>query len=398
MRKIGITLLFCTALLFADDHSIAVLDFTGEGVHSEELKSLSAQFRIELLKMDTLRVLDYEEMSATLSRAGYEYPSCPTLSCGVIVSMLLEQEWMAKAHIAKVGDAYMVEAHLIDSETGRIINVVTYDKEISLEGLTTRGMHNVAELLLSTRIPMEVHQRQNLVYIKTKPTGAMVRVGRDTLSGKTPMALNRVLVESRPMLLLKDGYEPYRVSQLPDDHSDILYVELQHRVPQIGHLVFAEAMPEGIVIISSDGEDRFLVEENATEFNNLSAGTYHLESGNHIILNGAFRIRHRRTTQIDPEIHLISDIEKERDRYKKKRNIIIGLIGTSLAYRTYLSVGSESIYKEYGSDLQKGDSRHKQIESMDKQKPVFDVISGGLVFPIIYYHVKYLQMKRWLLQ
>ena len=166
MRKICTTLLIFSAILNADDHSIAVLDFSGEGVHEEELKSLSAKFRIELLKVDTLRVLNYNDMRKTLSDVGYEDPSCLTLSCGVIVSMLLEQEWLAKAHIAKVGDAFMVEAHLFDSKTGRVINVVTYDKEISLEGLQTRGMHNVAELLLSTRIPLEVHQRQkNLVLI-----------------------------------------------------------------------------------------------------------------------------------------------------------------------------------------------------------------------------------------
>ena len=398
MRKICTTLLIFSTILNADDHSIAVLDFSGEGIHEEELKSLSAKFRIELLKVDTLRVLNYNDMRKTLSDVGYEDPYCLTLSCGVIVSMLLEQEWLAKAHITKVGNAYIVEAHLFDSETGRVINVVTYDKEISLEGLQTRGMHNVAELLLSTRIPLEVHQRQNLVYIKTKPRGAMVRVGREKLSGKTPMALNRVLVESRPIIIIKDGYQPFRVKQLPEDHSDILYVELEHSVPQIGHLAFAKPIPEGIIIVSSDGEDRFLVEENAISFNDLSAGTYHLESGNHIINRGHFRIRHRRTTQIEPQIYLISDIEKDRDQYKKKRNIVMGLLGASLGYRAYLSNESESIYKKYGSNLDQGDSRHKQIESMDKQKPIFDVISAGLLFPIIYYQVKYLQMNRWLLQ
>jgi hypothetical protein len=57
--------------------------------------------------------------------------------------------------------------------------VVTYDHELSIEGLRTRGMHNVAELLMSSRVPMEVHRRQNLVYIKSNPSGAMVRVGND---------------------------------------------------------------------------------------------------------------------------------------------------------------------------------------------------------------------------
>ena len=398
MRKICITLLFFTALLSADDHTIAVLDFTGESIHSDELRSLSAQFRIELLKMDTLRVLDYDEMRKTLSIAGYETPSCPTLSCGVIVSMLLEQEWLANAHIVKIGDAYIVEAQLFDTETGRVINVINYDKEISLDGLKTRGMHNVAELLLSTRIPLEVHQRQNLVYIKTKPSGAMVRVGRDTLSGQTPMALDRVLVESRPIIIMKEGYESFRVNQLPDDESDILYIELQHRVPQIGQLVFANPIPKGIVIVSEDGKDRFLIEENAVAFADLPAGDYTLQSSKHIINKGNFRVRHRRTTQIDPEIFLISDIKRNIESYKKRRNITIGLMATSIGYRTYLTLQSDNLYKKYSNELQEGDSRHQLIKSMDNQKPIFDILSISLTFSSFYYHLKYTELKKSLIK
>ena len=348
--------------------------------------------------MDTLRVMDYEDMLLILETSGYESPSCNTVACAVIASMLLDQEWLVSAHIAKIGDVFVIEARLFDSHTGRVINVATYDYELSLEGLETRGMHNLAEILLSTRIPMEVHKRQNLLYIKTKPSGAMVRVGKDTLSGNTPMALDRVLVESRPIIILKNGFQPFIVKQLPEDISDILYIELQHLVPQIGHLSFADPVPEGLVIVSSDGDDRFLVEEGAIEFNELDAGQYHLESGDFIIHKGEFRIRHRRTTQIDPDIYRISDIEKERDRYKLKRNLMIGVLSITVGYRGYLYFESEKIYDQYGSKIEEGDSRHQKIEELDKQKPIFDGLSIAMVFPIIYYHAKYLQMERWLNQ
>ena len=38
----------------------------------------------------------------------------------------------------------------------------------------------------------------------------------------------------------------------------------------------------------------------------------------------------------------------------------------------------------------------KQIENIDNQKPFFDVLSSATVFPIIYFHAKYLEMERWL--
>ena len=156
-----------TAYLFADDHTISVLDFTGEGVVDTELQSLSERFRVELLRQDTLKVMDYGDMNQILSIAGYDDPKCSTIECAVISSMLLDTEWMATIHIAKIGDVFMTEGRLYESKTGRVINVVTYDHELSLEGLKTRGMHNLAEMLMSTRVPMEVHERQNLVYIKT---------------------------------------------------------------------------------------------------------------------------------------------------------------------------------------------------------------------------------------
>lgn len=394
---LSLLFLYPTSLI-ADDHTIGVLDFSGEGIHEEELKSLSAQFRKELLKMDTLRVLDYDDMLATLSQAGYERPTCTTLSCGVIVSMLLEQDWMVNANISKIGEVFIVEAYLFDAETGRVVNFVTYDNEISLTGLISRGMHNVAELLLSTRVPLEVHQRQNLVYIKTKPAGALVRVGNDTLTGKTPMALDRVFIESRPILILKDGFEPYKVDQLPEDYSDVLYYELQHRVPQIGQLVFANPIPKGIVIVSEDGKDRFLIEENAVAFADLPAGDYTLQSSKHIINKGNFRVRHRRTTQIDPEIFLISDIKRNIESYKKRRNITIGLMATSIGYRTYLTLQSDNLYKKYSNELQEGDSRHQLIKSMDNQKPIFDILSISLTFSSFYYHLKYTELKKSLIK
>ena len=385
-----------TAYLFADDHTISVLDFTGEGVADTELQSLSELFRVELLRQDTLKVMDYGDMNELLSIAGYDDLKCSTIECAVISAMLLDTEWMATIHIAKIGDVFLTEGRLYASKTGRVINVVMYDHELSLEGLKTRGMHNLAEMLMSTRVPMEVHERQDLVYIKTKPAGAMVRVGRDTLGGFTPMALDRVVVESRPIILLKKGFEPYRLKHLPADESDIIYVELQHLVPPIGDIAFEAPVPKGIVIVSANGASRFLVEEGAIEYEKLDAGSYHLESGQYIIHNGDFRIRHRRTTHVNPQFHNILLIEKDRDKYKFKRNLLIGSLVITAGYRGYLQYESAKIYKSYGSEILEGDANHKQIEAIDQLKPIMDGISVFTIFPIIYYHGKYLQMKRWL--
>ena len=396
MRKIVLLFVFISSIILADDHTVAVIDFTGEGVHTDELKSLATQFRMELLKMDTLRVLNYDDMMETLTIYGYESSTCNSIDCGVIQSMLLDQEWMISVHIAKIGDVYVCEGRLYDSKTGRVINVAVYDHELSLETLSDRGMHNLAELVMSKRIPIEVHQRKNLVYIKTEPDGAKVRVGKDTLNGETPIALDRVVVESRPVILLKKGFNPYKIKSLPPDNSDIIFIKLEHQVPQIGDVAFNKPVPGGISISSADGDLNFLIDEGSVLFENLDAGEYKLQSEQFIIHNEKFKISHARTTLIKPIFRNIKEIQLKSEYFKRNRNIMLASIGVGLLYRTYLYFASENLYSKYGATVDDGDSRHKKIEDYDRLKPATDIVTGFMVFPIIYYHSKHMQMERWL--
>ena len=254
MRNIILSLLLSSFIL-ADDHSIAVLDFSGENIHRDELKALSAVFRTELLQMDTLRVLDYSDMSDILIGYGSSL-SCPSLECAVIASMLLNQEWLVDAHVSKIGDVFLIEARLIESSSGRVINAVSYDYDLTIEGLYTRGMHNLSEIVMSKRIPLEIHNRQDLVYFKTNPSDALIRVGADILNGKTPLAIDRVVVESRPIVVFKEDYEPFRVKQLPEDDSDIIYIELKLKTPKVGNVVFKEPIPIVKIELKDAGDAR----------------------------------------------------------------------------------------------------------------------------------------------
>ena len=77
---------------------------------------------------------------------------------------------------------------------------------------------------------------------------------------------------------------------------------------------------------------------------------------------------------------------------------MIGLLAVSGGYLGYLQYESDNIYKKYGDDISEGEIRHTRIEELDQLKPIFGGISIFTVFPVIYYHAKYLQMKRWLRQ
>ena len=394
MRNIILSLFLFSSLL-ADDHTIAVLDFSGENIHKDELKNLSAVFRTELLQMDTLRVLNYDDMSDVLIDYG-NTTSCSSLECAVIASMLLDQEWLVSAHVSKIGDVFLIEARLIESSTGRVINAVSYDYDLSIEGLYTRGMHNLSDLVMSKRIPLEIHKRQNLVYFKTNPTGAMVRVGNDTLSGTTPLAVDRVVVESRPIVVFKDHYKPFRVERLQDDDSDIIFIKLKLKVPKIGNVVFKEPVPDDISINSSIDNSVLLIDEGNDRIDNLPAGNYRLVSDTYVIKNNSFTIKHRRTTKSSPVYYPIKEIVDKKSFYLKRRNIYLQILGGGLTYRSFITIRSSYLYNQYTANSDNADKRHRTIDNLDNQKPILDVFSSLTIFPIVYYHAKFLEMERWL--
>ena len=394
MKNLILSLCF-TSLVFSQDHSVAVLDFSGENIHQDELIQLSAVFRTELLRMDTLRVMDYDDMSKILLDYGYKTPTCGSIECNIVSSILLDQEWLITAHVSKIGDVFLIEARLIDSQAGRVINAVSYDFEQSLEGLYTRGMHNLSELVMSKRIPLEVHQRQNLVYFKTNPSSAKVRVGKDTLNGQTPLAIDRVVVESRPIILFKDGYQPFKINQLPEDNSDVIFIDLMLKTPKEGSVVFNKPIPADVVIVEMDG-NQLLIEEGDTRYDRLPVGYYKLDSELYVIRNNEFRIQHRRTTKSSPTFFPKREIQLKSEFFLKRRNLYLKIIGGGLLYRSFLTGYSSYLYSQYSTNTDKADERHRRIDNLDSQKPIIDVLSTAIVFPAIYYQAKHLEMERWL--
>ena len=164
----------------------------------------------------------------------------------------------------------------------------------------TRGMHNLSEIVMSKRIPLEIHKRQNLVYFKTNPSDAMIRVGKDTLSGTTPLAIDRVVVESRPIIVFKNNYEPFRIKQLPNDDSDIIYIDLKLKSPKIGNVIFKDPVPEDIAIASNVDNSILLINEGSSRFNDLPVGNYKLVSDSYVIRNNTFVIKSKTTTKSSP--------------------------------------------------------------------------------------------------
>ena len=204
------------------------------------------------------------------------------------------------------------------------------------------------------------------------------------------------MVESRPIIVFKNDYEPFKVIQLPSDDSDIIYIDLKLKSPKIGNVVFKDPVPKDIAIASNVDNSILLIDEGKRRFDNLPVGTYKLVSDTYVVRNNIFVIKSKRTTKSSPSYFTINEITEKRDYYLKQRRLYLQIFGGGIAYRSFITIWSSYLYNQYSSDIDKADERHKKIENLDNQKPVFDVLSGIAVFPIIFYHAKFLEMERWL--
>ena len=149
---------------------------------------------------------------------------------------------------------------------------------------------------------------------------------------------------------------------------------------KIGNVVFKEPVPNDISISTEDGKSMLLIDEGEQRFNDLPVGSYKLVSDSYVVRNNTFKIKHRRTTKSSPDYYTIKDITDKRDYYLNRRKLYLQMLAAGVSYRSYLGLRSSYLYDQYSKNTEKADERHRKIENIDKQKPLFDVLSGISVF------------------
>ena len=123
----SITLLLFIGLVFAQDITIAVLEFEGQGVSQSETKTLTDRLRDEIFNTGIYIVLARGEMDEVLKEQGFQQTGCVTSECAVEVGNMLGVQQMIGGSIGKVGNIYTVSARVIDVQTGEVLKSANYD-------------------------------------------------------------------------------------------------------------------------------------------------------------------------------------------------------------------------------------------------------------------------------
>ena len=139
-------------LPFAQDITIAVLEFEGKGVSQSEASILTDRLRDEMFNTGIYIVLERGEMDEVLKEQGFQQTGCVTSECAVEVGNMLGVQQMVGGSIGKVGNMYTVSARIIDVGTGEVLKSANYDLIGGIEELLMNGMNQVASELSGIRL------------------------------------------------------------------------------------------------------------------------------------------------------------------------------------------------------------------------------------------------------
>ena len=147
-------ILFCTIAIPRD--TIAVANFEGVGISTDEAIILSNRLRVELVRQcedaSDCIVIERSSMEEILKEQKFQYSGCVSNACIVRIGQLLGARSIIGGSIGKVGNVYTINAREINVETGEIRNVATFDHDGAIEFLLSEGMLRIAMELLGLEV------------------------------------------------------------------------------------------------------------------------------------------------------------------------------------------------------------------------------------------------------
>jgi len=145
MHRILLLILLSTSL-FAREY-IAIIDFEGIGVSTDDAKTLTQRLTSEMIALEVYQVLERSEMKRLLEEQKFQYSGCVDLKCAVEVGKLLGAKYMVVGNISKLGNAFSVDSRLISVESGESYVSAKYTLQGNIESLLIDGMTSIAHQL-----------------------------------------------------------------------------------------------------------------------------------------------------------------------------------------------------------------------------------------------------------
>ena len=98
--------------------TVAVLDFEGLGITSQEAQALTNRFTTALSSTKKVILVERGTMNDVLEEQGFEAGECTSDECAAEIGAMLGVEYMVSGSIGKIGNSYTIDAKMFSVATG----------------------------------------------------------------------------------------------------------------------------------------------------------------------------------------------------------------------------------------------------------------------------------------
>ena len=147
------------SLVFSAEY-IAIIDFEGIGVSTQEARSLTQRLTSEMIRLEVYQVLERSEMKRLLDEQKFQFSGCVNTQCAVDIGKMLGAKYMIVGSINKIGSTYAIDARMINVETSESYISAQYDYTGAIDLLLKEGMNAIANQLCELKYDVIVNKNQ----------------------------------------------------------------------------------------------------------------------------------------------------------------------------------------------------------------------------------------------
>ena len=107
--------------LFAQDETLAIIDFESNGVSKSESKNIVSKIESELIKLSCMQLVERSKIEEVLIEQGFQQSGCTTTECAVEIGQLLGTDQLLIGSVGKIGRIYTINAKIVSVESGEVL-------------------------------------------------------------------------------------------------------------------------------------------------------------------------------------------------------------------------------------------------------------------------------------
>ena len=128
-------IIFLGSLRAQGKPTVAILDFEGQGVSTNEVRTLTERMRTEIGNTKAVRLIERKAVEKILEEQGLQQSGCTTDECTAEVGQLLGVQFMISGSIGKMGKTYTIDVKMFSVETGATERTESASYKGEIDGL-----------------------------------------------------------------------------------------------------------------------------------------------------------------------------------------------------------------------------------------------------------------------